>query len=119
MSVSIPKTMIDEEFKSRIHSLEHRFGSKEKVEEYLKSMTEEQTKQFVDDIQKASSESLEKFFILNKVTELLGIDIDRNTPSQELAVEKKIYEYFNPSETKEEKNTEKKAPTKKTTKKAE
>ena len=35
MSVIIPKTMIDEEFKTRIHSLEHRFGSKEKVEEYM------------------------------------------------------------------------------------
>lgn len=120
MSVSIPKTMIDEEFKSRIHSLEHRFWSKEKVEEYLKSMTDEQAKQFVQDIQKASSESLEKFFILNKVTELLGIDIDRNTPAQDLAVEKKIYEFFNPSEDKGEiKKTEKKSPAKKTTKKAE
>jgi trigger factor len=99
MSIIIPKTMIDEEFKSRIHSLEHRFGSKEKVEEYLKSMNENQAKQFVDDIQKAATESLEKFFILNKVTELLGIDIDRND-KKELAVEKKIYEHFNP--TKEE-----------------
>ena len=36
MSVIIPKTMIDEEFKSRVHSLEHRFGSKEKVQEYYK-----------------------------------------------------------------------------------
>ncbi|MDR0860259.1 MAG: hypothetical protein LBO09_04760 [Candidatus Peribacteria bacterium] len=95
MSVSIPKTMIDEEFKSRVQSLEQRFGSKEKVEEYLKAMTEEQRKQFVDDIQKASSESLEKFFILNKVTELLGIEIDRN--NQDLSVERKIYEHFNPS----------------------
>ncbi|MDR3169281.1 MAG: hypothetical protein LBU27_06065 [Candidatus Peribacteria bacterium] len=78
MNVVIPKTMIDEEFKSRLHSLEHRFGSKEKVEEYLKAMTDEQRKKFVEDIQKASAESLEKFFILNKVTELLGIDIDWN-----------------------------------------
>ncbi len=53
MSVIIPKTMIDEEFKSRVHSLEHRFGSKEKVQEYMKSMTEEQAKDFVDSIQKA------------------------------------------------------------------
>jgi trigger factor len=98
MSVIIPKTMIDEEFKSRVHSLEQRFGSKEKVEEYLKSMTEDQQKQFVDDIQNAASESLEKFFILNKVTELLGIAIDRNAPAQNLAVERQIYEYFNPAD---------------------
>jgi FKBP-type peptidyl-prolyl cis-trans isomerase (trigger factor) len=97
MSVAIPKTMVDEEFKSRIQSLEKRFGSKEKVEEYLKAMNEEQAKQFVDDIQKAANESLEKFFILNKITELLGIDIDRNTPSQDFAVERKLYEHFNPS----------------------
>jgi FKBP-type peptidyl-prolyl cis-trans isomerase (trigger factor) len=119
MSVNIPKTMIDEEFKSRIHSLEHRFGSKEKVEEYLKSMTEEQTKQFVDDIQKASAESLEKFFILNKVTELLEIDIDRNAPAQELAVERKIYEHFNPSLASEGGEVVKKSPAKKPTKKSE
>ncbi|GHV22831.1 trigger factor [Clostridia bacterium] len=108
MSVSIPKTMIDEEFKSRVQSLEQRFGSKEKVEEYLKAMTEEQRKQFIEDIQKASSESLEKFFILNKVTELLGIEIDWN--SQDLSVEKKIYEHFNPTvgEGIEKKPTEKK-----------
>ena len=115
MSINIPKTMIDEEFKSRIHSLEQRFGSKEKVEEYLKSMKEDEAKKFVEDIQRAAGESLEKFFILNKVTELLEIDIDRNTPAQDLVVERKIYEHFNPSEEKAEKKT----PAKKSTKKAE
>jgi trigger factor len=119
MSVVIPKTMIDEEFKSRVHSLEHRFGSKEKVEEYLKAMTDEQRKKFVEDIQKASAESLEKFFILNKATELLGIDIDWNTQGQDLAVERKIYEHFNPKkeEEKSKEENEEKKPVKKTTKK--
>lgn len=107
MWVTIPKTMIDEEFKSRVHSLEQRFGSKEKVEEYMKSMTEEQAKDFVDSIQKASAESLEKFFILNKIAELLQIEIDREQWAQNLWVERKMYEYFNPSDKKEEK-TEKK-----------
>ena len=109
MSVIIPKTMIEEEFKSRVHSLQQRFGSKEKVEEYLKSMSEEQRKQFVEDIQKASTESLEKFFILNKVTELLKIDIDRNNSSQDLAVERKMYEHFNPNEEKKPKKPTKKS----------
>jgi len=110
MSVAIPKTMIDQEFQSRIQSLEKRFGSKEKVEEYLRSMTEEQAKQFVEDIQKASAESLEKFFILNKVTELLGITLDWEKDSQDFAIEKKIYVHFNPSEEnpKEEKSKNKK-----------
>ena len=107
MWVTIPKTMIDEEFKSRVHSLEHRFGSKEKVEEYMKSMTEEQAKDFVESIQKASAESLEKFFILNKIAELLQIEIDWEQWAQNLWVERKMYEYFNPSDKKEEK-TEKK-----------
>ncbi len=107
MSVIIPKTMIDEEFKSRVHSLEHRFGSKEKVQEYMKSMTEEQAKDFVDSIQKASAESLEKFFILNKVAELLGIDLDRENGAQNFGVERRIYEYFNPTEKKEEKKAAK------------
>jgi FKBP-type peptidyl-prolyl cis-trans isomerase (trigger factor) len=113
MSISLPKTMIDEEFKSRIHSLEHRFGSKEKAEEYLKSMTEDQRKQFIEDIQKASAESLEKFFILNKVTELLGINIDRSTSAQGLVIERKIYEHFHPSTASE---GEAKKPAKKTKK---
>ena len=103
MSVIIPKTMIDEEFKSRVNSLEQRFGSKEKVQEYMKSMTEEQAKDFVSSIQKASTESLEKFFILNKVAELLGIDLDWENWAQNFGVERKIYEYFNPSDKKEEK----------------
>ena len=107
MSVIIPKTMIDEEFKTRVHSLEHRFWSKEKVQEYMKSMTDEQAKDFVESIQKASAESLEKFFILNKVAELLGIDLDWENWAQNLWVERKIYEYFNPSDKKEEKKTNK------------
>ena len=102
MSVIIPKTMIDEEFKTRIHSLEHRFGSKEKVEEYMKSLTEEQAKDFVDSIKKASAESLEKFFILNKVAELLWIELDRENWAQNLWVERKIYEYFNPVDKRQE-----------------
>ena len=107
MSVIVPKTMIDEEFKSRVHSLEHRFGSKEKVQEYMKSMTEEQAKDFIESIQKASAESLEKFFILNKVAELLGIELDWENWAQNFGVERRIYEYFNPTDKKEEKKTAK------------
>ena len=107
MSVIIPKTMIDEEFKSRVRSLEQRFGSKEKVQEYMKSMTEEQAKDFVDSIQKASNESLEKFFILNKVAELLGIDLDWENWAQNFWVERRLYEYFNPTDKKEEKKVAK------------
>jgi hypothetical protein len=83
-------------------------------------MSEEQAKQFVADIQNASRESLEKFFILNKVTELLEIDIDWNDKG--LAVEKKVYEYFNPTSEESSKpkaKSEKDTPAKKGAKKAE
>ena len=108
MSVIIPKTMVEEEFKSRLHSLEHRFWSKEKVQEYLQSLTEEQAKEFIDSVQKASAESLEKFFILNKIAELLWINLDREQEAQNLWVERKIYEYFNPVDKKSEKKEAKK-----------
>ena len=111
-SVIIPQTMINEEFKSRLASLEQRFGSKEKVQEYLKSLKEEDATKFITDIQNAAAESLEKFFILTEVAQLLNIDIDRNS-KEELAVEKKLYEYFNPSDTA---NTEEKKATKRTKK---
>lgn len=111
MSVIIPKTMIDEEFKTRIHSLEHRLWSKEKVQEYIKGMEEQQAKDFIDSIQKAAAESLEKFFILNKVAELLELQLDWEN-SQNLWVERMIYEFFNPvkewEKTEKAKKTEKK-----------
>lgn len=104
MTVIIPKTMIDEEFKSRIHSLEHRFGSKEKVQEYLKSMEEAQAKEFIESIQKAAAESLEKFFILNKVAELLELKLDREK-TENLAVERELYNFFNPSDNMKDKSS--------------
>jgi hypothetical protein len=58
-------------------SLEQRFGDREKVEQYFKQLGEDKTKQFVEEISKASQDSLEKFFILQKVAEELKLDIDR------------------------------------------
>lgn len=91
MKIIIPQTLIHEEFKSRMDSLEKRFGSKEKVTEYFQQLGEEKTKQFVEEISKASQDSLEKFFILQKVTEELGIKIDRQK-WEPLDAEKKLYE---------------------------
>ncbi|GAG54460.1 unnamed protein product [marine sediment metagenome] len=54
MKISIPQTLIEEEYKSRSASLEKRFGGKEKVEEYFKQIGEEKTKEFMDDIKKAA-----------------------------------------------------------------
>ena len=87
----IPKTMVDQELKVRMQNLEKRFGSAEKVKEYFQQLGEEKAKEFVEGVQTAAAESLEKFFILNKVTELLGLTIDWNNEQEPLFVEKQLY----------------------------
>lgn len=121
VSVIIPKTMVDQELKVRMQNLEKRFGSAEKVKEYFQQLGEEKAKEFVEGVQTAAAESLEKFFILNKVTELLGLEIDWNSEQEPFFVEKQLYtklvgELETPAD---EKKATKKAPAKKTTKKAE
>ena len=91
MKVIIPQTLINEELKSRIQNLEKRLGGKEKMEEYFKNMGDEKTKAFFEDITKAAEESLEKFFILQKFTQELKLDVDRNN-TEHFAVEQKIYD---------------------------
>jgi FKBP-type peptidyl-prolyl cis-trans isomerase (trigger factor) len=91
MSIVIPQTMTNEEFKSRMKSLEERFWDKEKVEQYFKQLGDEKTKEFIEEISKAAQDSLEKFFILQKITEELKIDIDRQK-GEHLEAEKKLYE---------------------------
>ncbi len=114
-SVIIPHTMLESEFASRIQSLEKRFGSKEKVKEYFQKMGEEESKKFMEDIKSAAKDSLEKFFVLMKISDLLNLGIDWNSEeSQDLMVEKKLYEHFHPSDT-----TEKKSTTRKTKKSSE
>lgn len=93
--ITIPQTMIQQEFQSRIHSLEQRMWSKEKMEEYFKNMTDEKKQQFVSDIQWASQDSLWKFFVLQKVAELLWIELSWDNQTAELVNEKRLYEYFN------------------------
>ena len=121
VSVIIPKTMVDQELKVRMQNLEKRFGSAEKVKEYFQQLGEEKAKEFVEGVQTAAAESLEKFFILNKVTELLGLEIDWNSEQEPFFVEKQLYtklvgELETPAD---EKKAAKKAPAKKTSKKAE
>lgn len=116
IQVTIPKTLIDEEQKSRIQNLEQRFGSKEKVEEYFKSLGQEKAKIFLEDIQRSAVESLEKFFILQKIVELLKLDVDRKS-KEPLHIEKKLYEKLNwtKQKTTAKKTTAKKTPIKKAT----
>jgi FKBP-type peptidyl-prolyl cis-trans isomerase (trigger factor) len=91
MKVIIPQTLINEELKTRIKSLEERLGGKEKMDEYFKKMGDEKAKAFFEDITKAAEESLEKFFILQKFTQLLNLEVDRNNAAH-FAVEQKIYD---------------------------
>ena len=91
MKVMIPQTLINEELKTRMKSLEERLGWKEKMDEYFKKMGDEKSKAFFEDITKAAEESLEKFFILQKFNQLLNLDVDRNE-SAHMAVEQKLYD---------------------------
>ncbi len=91
MKVAIPQTLVNEELKSRMQNLEQRLGGKEKMEAYFKNMGDEKAKAFFEDITKAAEESLEKFFILQKFTQLLELDVDRNN-TEHFAVEQKIYD---------------------------
>ena len=69
----------------------------------------------MEDIKSAAKDSLEKFFVLMKISDLLNLGIDWNSEeSQDLMVEKKLYEHFHPSDT-----TEKKSTTRKTKKSSE
>jgi len=91
LKVQVPHTLIEEEGKSRIDNLQKKFGSKERVDEYFKKIGEEKTKEFLDDIKRASKESLEKFFVLQKLVQLLELEINRENPGH-LEIEKKVYE---------------------------
>jgi len=91
MKVTIPQTLNNEELKSRMENLEKKLGGKEKMDEYFKNMGDEKSKVFFEDINKAAEESLEKFFILQKFTQLLALDVDWNN-TEHFAVEQKIYD---------------------------
>lgn len=91
MKVMIPQTLVNEEMKTRMKSLEERLGGKEKMEQYFKNMGDEKSKAFFEDITKAAEESLEKFFILQKFTQLLALDVDWNQTAH-MDVEQKLYD---------------------------
>ena len=93
--IIIPKTLIDEEMKSRMKSLEERFGWEDWLKQYYEKIGEEQKTQMDEEIKNAAKTSLEKFFLLRRVVELLELDIkdeDRQTP---MAIEGKLYDHFN------------------------
>lgn len=104
MSVTIPHTILREEMTARIKQLAQRMGGEEGMKQYMEKLGEEGTKKIYDDVELSAKTSLEKFFMLRKLVELLGIDnIDWN---KQLDAEEKLYEKLA--------NTAPKAPKKKT-----
>ena len=120
VNVIIPETIINQEFKVRMENLQQRFGSEEKVKEYFQQLWEEKAKAFVEEVKTAATESLEKFFVLNQITEKLGLKINWNDEHQEpLFVEKQLYSKLVGKTLWEEKSPKKATTSKKTTKKEE
>lgn len=91
MKVAIPQTLVEQEFNTRMKSLMERFGGEEKMTEYFKKIGEDQGKKFLDDIKTAAADSLEKFFILQKIVEILKLDVNREKPGH-LEIETKLFE---------------------------
>jgi FKBP-type peptidyl-prolyl cis-trans isomerase (trigger factor) len=126
IEVEIPETIIREEMGARIKQLGERMGGEEGLKQYFAKIGEEKTNELYDDIKKSATESLEKFFVLRKLVELLEItDINWNNA---LDAEKKIYAKLVSTDTKpapkkstkkaaDAENTEDEVAPKKTTKK--
>ena len=91
MKVYIPQTLVLEEFKVRLKSFEERFGWEDKLKQYYTQIWDEKKAQMMEEIKTSSKFSLEKFFILQKITEELWIIVDRQK-SDNLEVEKQIYQ---------------------------
>ncbi len=116
MSVQIPHTILREEMSARIKQLGDRMGGEAGMKQYFDQIGEEGTKKVYDDIEKSAQSSLEKFFMLRKLLELLEInDVDRNKP---LDAEQKLYDKLHTGSA-PKKAPAKKAPAKKTDEKAE
>lgn len=90
MEVEIPKTIIDQEFNSRMENLYKRFGSEDGVEKYIKRVVGSRFKEiFFKDLKRNAEQSLRKHFTLEKVCECFGIDT--NGGNNKMRIEKELY----------------------------
>lgn len=92
--IQIPKTMVESEYENRYNNYIQRFGSKENFEKTV--LADPKGKDMIEKLQSeirtASKTSLEKFFIFQKLIDILGIkDVKRD---QELDAETKLYEHL-------------------------
>lgn len=76
LTISVPKTMMNEEVKQRMENMKERFGGAEKYEAYLKQMGEEKQKEMIQEISWAAKQSLEKFMVLRKFVELHELEVN-------------------------------------------
>ena len=89
MTVTIPHTILREEMTARIQQLGQRMGGEEGMKQYFAQIGEEGTKKVYEDVESSARMSLEKFFVLRKLVELLEIgEIDWN---KHLDAEEKLY----------------------------
>lgn len=85
----IPKTLIQEEVKTRVKSLEERMGGEKGLEKYYEQIGEEATAKMKSEIQDAATQSLQKFFVLKAIVDGLGLKVDWDVAGD---VEQKIYD---------------------------
>lgn len=90
MHIDIPQSLLTQEVHVRLQNLEKRFGGADKMQEYFKQMGEDKSKSFFEDIRSAAKESLEKYFILQRIAQVLELDINWEKPV-DLEAEKKLY----------------------------
>lgn len=87
--VIIPKTLVEEEKKTRLKQLEERMWGESGLKGYYERIGDEKKNEMHKEIEQAAQTSLQKFFLLKTVAEQLDItDLDWNTP---LAVERAVY----------------------------
>lgn len=94
LSITIPKTLIQEEEKARMKAFEKRLGWETAMKNYLEKLSEEDLNKMKEDVRNISENSLSKFFILKYVSQYFDIDKDINWETPFVA-EKKLYEFLN------------------------
>ena len=88
--VAIPQTIITSETKSRLDSMYKKFGGEDKMKTLLNEKSPGEYDRMVEEVSSAAKESLEKYFVFQKITEVMELkDINRE---KELDAERKLYE---------------------------
>lgn len=90
--IVLPKTLIEEEFSSRIDSLKERFWWEDWLKQYYEKIGEEEKNKMHEEIKTAAKTSLEKFFILRSLVEKLELEVTEDDWKKPLKIEETLYE---------------------------